>query len=63
MFSARTARLVKGSNVTLLANHRAWILAAFAATNLAACAAMSVDAGSGGLGGSGAYGGGNGGNG
>jgi hypothetical protein len=56
MFSARTARLGKGSNVHLLANHRSWILAAFAATNMAACAAMNFGDGTGGDGGGGGNG-------
>ena len=49
--------------MTLLANHRSWMLAAFAATNMAACSAMEFGAGAGGSSVDGGRGGANGGNG
>ena len=56
MIPARTSRHHGSSIVKLLADHRSWILAIFAATNLAACAAMNFAEGAGGTDGGGSGG-------
>ncbi len=57
MFPARTARLSKERFMAFSSAYRSWLLAAFAATNMGACMALSgADAGFGGDGGTGAVG-------
>ena len=56
MFPARTARLRKERLMAFFSDHRAWIVAAFAAANTAACSLMAANEGFGGNAGAGGIG-------